>query len=409
MKKTTNLLLAVLMIFAFSESCNAQLWKKLKQKAEDAIVKSAEKEIDKTVNGDDSPSSNEDEDNNESVENNDENTNNTVKKQNSLDTPELWRDYRYVPGEDVIFYDDLKSEQVGEFPSRWDLVEGAAEVAKINGEKAIILLAKNQNTITPLFNSKDYLGDEFTIEYDILIPDFDDLQIWYTKHDLFFNTTLRNEDVEMEITAKHNINGHVSNSHFKIETTSVGTQNAWHHIAISYYKGKFKLYYDSKRISNIPNLGLDPTVFGIGLLCHSHAENQPYLAVKNFRIAHGGGEMYNRIVADGKYVTNGIVFDSGKSVIKDTSLGIINQMVSILQDNADWKFDIIGYTDSDGTNANNLILSKDRANAVKDAIVDQGIKADRLNVIGKGESDPLNTNSTPEEKANNRRVAFVKK
>ena len=410
MKKTTNLLLTALMLIAFTDNCNAQLWKKLKEKAEDAIVKSAEKEIDKTINGD---SSSNDEDSN-SEEKNDTESKNIVKHDSdedlSLDSPEVWRDFRFVSGEKVIFYDDLSSEQVGEFPSRWDLVRGGAEVVKINGEKAIILVAETSNIITPLFTTKDYLGDEFTIEYDIMIPNLEEEKIWYMRHELHFSDAFRNNDAEIEIKKAARIEGWASNSNFKMESISVGMQNAWHHIAISYYKGKFKMYYDSKRVSNIPKFDMEPSILGIGLMCYSKNETKhPYLAIKNIKIAHGGGEMYNRIVADGEYVTNGIIFDSGKSKIKGSSLGIINQLVNILQDNPDWKFDIIGHTDSDGTDVINLTLSKDRANAVKEEMVNQGIAADRLHVIGKGESQPLNTNSTPEEKANNRRVAFVKK
>ncbi|QDO94734.1 hypothetical protein FNB79_12430 [Formosa sediminum] len=162
---------------AFSVDSHAQLWKKLKEKAEDAIVKSAEKEIDKTINGD-APSEIEDEEDIENIEKSDTEIETTVHTDNdditSLDSPEIWRNFRFVPGENVIFYDDLSTEQIGEFPSRWDLVKGGAEVVKINGEKAIILVAETSNIIKPLFNSKDYLGDEFTIEYDILIPNLEE-------------------------------------------------------------------------------------------------------------------------------------------------------------------------------------------------------------------------------------------
>ena len=51
MKQTTNIILAALMIFAFSENSEAQIWKRIKKKAEDAIVKKSGKEIDDVVNG----------------------------------------------------------------------------------------------------------------------------------------------------------------------------------------------------------------------------------------------------------------------------------------------------------------------------------------------------------------------
>jgi len=74
----------------------------------------------------------------------------------------------------------------------------------------------------------------------------------------------------------------------------------------------------------------------------------------------------------------------------------------------DLKFSVEGHTDSDGDTARNLELSKQRGKAVMDLLISMGISADRLKYNGFGESKPIDTNSTPEGKANNRRVEFVK-
>jgi hypothetical protein len=65
----------------------------------------------------------------------------------------------------------LKDEQKGEFPSKWDLVEGNAEIAEINGEKVLAIVGFSY--ITPLFKDKTakYLPDEFTLEFDFFIDD----------------------------------------------------------------------------------------------------------------------------------------------------------------------------------------------------------------------------------------------
>lgn len=75
----------------------------------------------------------------------------------------------FVRGSVVVFEDVVKGEQVGEFPSKWDLERGNAEIATVNGEQAIEF-AKEDSWIKPLIskNPKNYFGDEFTVEFDLM-------------------------------------------------------------------------------------------------------------------------------------------------------------------------------------------------------------------------------------------------
>ena len=68
---------------------------------------------------------------------------------------------------------------------------------------------------------------------------------------------------------------------------------------------------------------------------------------------------------------------------------------------------IVGYTDNDGSPEANLELSQERADAVKDYLVDRDVPADDLTTLGRGEEDPLVPNDTPENKASNRRIEFI--
>ena len=68
---------------------------------------------------------------------------------------------------------------------------------------------------------------------------------------------------------------------------------------------------------------------------------------------------------------------------------------------------IIGHTDSKGTKQYNQILSETRANTVANYTGQNGIDKNRLTAIGKGETDPIATNTTEEGSASNRRVEFV--
>ena len=80
----------------------------------------------------------------------------------------------------------------------------------------------------------------------------------------------------------------------------------------------------------------------------------------------------------------------------------------MMKEHEDLKLSIEGHTDSDGEKARNQELSEKRAAAVKDALVERGIESSRLKTKGYGESKPVDSNSTPEGKANNRSVEFIK-
>jgi len=82
-----------------------------------------------------------------------------------------WAKYDFVPGDQVIFEDNLQNEQNGEFPSRWDLVNGNIEVAEFGGEK-VIMMRDGQPTIVPYFKDpkEDHLPEVFTVEMDLCYP-----------------------------------------------------------------------------------------------------------------------------------------------------------------------------------------------------------------------------------------------
>jgi outer membrane protein OmpA-like peptidoglycan-associated protein len=312
-----------------------------------------------------------------------------------------WAKYDFVPGDQIIFEDDLMYEENGEFPSRWDLVRGNAEVAEFGGDM-VIMLRDGAPSIVPYFKEpqNDYLPDVFTIEFDLFYPG-----------DGYFDAYLydrKNQDsgsptgyTYVQITHDRMQLGQ-SKSNLPEENIE---ESRWMHIAIAYTNGKLKAYMDETRLLNIPRIDFDPK--GLTLYTY-HARNDNLFYIKNIRIAKGGVKYYDRIMEDGKIIANGIRFDVNKSSLKPESMGIINEIYELMENHPELKFSVEGHTDSDGEDAFNQTLSEARAKTVRDKLVSMGISTDRLSSKGWGETMPVTSNGTAEGKAENRRVEFVK-
>jgi len=99
-----------------------------------------------------------------------------------------------------------------------------------------------------------------------------------------------------------------------------------------------------------------------------------------------------------------ILFDSGKASFQQQTFPVLQAITAILKEYPTANFSIEGHTDSDGKDATNQKLSEDRAAAVKNYLVENGISSSRLTSAGYGETRPIDTNKTKAGKANNRRV-----
>lgn len=112
--------------------------------------------------------------------------------------------------------------------------------------------------------------------------------------------------------------------------------------------------------------------------------------------------------SDGKIALYGILFDTGKSVIKPESAPALKLILDYLNENPLVKIIVVGHTDNTGVYASNITLSKARANAVKEYLVSKGISSARLQAEGVASLCPVSTNDTDEGRAKNRRVEIVK-
>lgn len=417
--KSLKIILTAFIIFFISSYTSAQfdLEKKLKKKVNKELNKAADDTIDKTVDVIKKGGAGEDEKESNSKQNKTSEKNvETESNENANDEPvqkelKVWSKYDFVPGDKVIFEDNLAGEESGEFPSRWDLLSGSAEVASLSGVD-VIHFTNNNSIIIPLMDKKDFLSDVFTIEFDVFFETEGTHRSDIYKVRFYEGTgntgkvdgkrKIEPIEIRWDGVRKAGFGGKMTDHREEKQTW----QPKWRHISIAFNERSLKVYMDEERLINLPNLGYKPKMFSIG--GHFDERFIKMNLIKDIRVNEGGKKLYDRILAEGKFTTRGILFDVNKSTIKGESMGTINEIVALMNEHGDLNFSIEGHTDSDGEDSFNQKLSEDRSTAVKNMLIKLGIDPSRLKSKGFGESTPLDNSNTPEGKANNRRVEFIK-
>jgi flagellar motor protein MotB len=107
-----------------------------------------------------------------------------------------------------------------------------------------------------------------------------------------------------------------------------------------------------------------------------------------------------------KVVLRNIFFETDKYELLPDSKAELEKLISFLAKNTELHIEIGGHTDNEGSDTHNMTLSLNRAKAVYDYLISNGVNADKLSYKGYGETMPINSNVTPESRANNRRTEF---
>lgn len=431
MKIKFTLLLTMLLFFslAFTRTLNAQfdleekIKDKLKDKTEEKIDEGIDKGVDKLFEGkekteDDGEKSDKEATEEESVT---KKTNTETKNVTKKEDLKAFSKYDFIPGDKIIFFDDFSQDNTGDFPTKWNTNSGG-EVVTLNNHPGKWFQMNYGGVFLPEFTAA--LPENFTIELDAIYNigeesvgaeiqlDMYSMEEGSRMDDLvpgkggcglrFSGVTFVSYDWKNQNFGE--ISNNLDDNIFSMKSGEPVR------ISISVQKQRVRLYVGEKKIVDIPRLlpaGLIVDKLRMNVM--GSDETLPKFYFSNFRVAVGQPDMRSKLITEGKLVTHGIYFDSGSDKIKPESYATLKEIANVLSTNPDVKVQIFGHTDSDGSDASNLDLSKRRAASVKVALTGEfGIAAARMETDGKGEAQPIDVNTSPEGKANNRRVEFIK-
>jgi OOP family OmpA-OmpF porin len=125
-------------------------------------------------------------------------------------------------------------------------------------------------------------------------------------------------------------------------------------------------------------------------------------------VAETGGCPKSKEITRGQLVLKGVNFESSKAVLLKGSYNVLDEVAESLREWPEINIEIQGHTDNSGNSAKNLALSQERAETVRQYLIDKGINAYRLTSVGYGQDKPIADNKTATGRAQNRRVEITR-
>ena len=321
--------------------------------------------------------------------------------------PKVWENYDFVPGSKVIFYTDFSEDRVGNFARGLKFKSGQMDVVERDGIKMLRATARSEFLI-PLGRK---LPDRFTLELDILAPP--EPTAGYDQYAFEGGPELdrgaTSTEINWQVDGTVLIGGGLDGETKFPEVMQPLLMGRVVHLRVLMDGPYFKMYTNERRVYNIPEFPFKrDTVIRIFMKGSEEPNEATYIT--GIRVAESETDvLYDALNTKGRWVTQGILFATGKADLRPESRPVLKEIASTMQKYPDLRILIEGHTDNVGSAANNLTLSADRAAAVKVALVaDFGIPADRMTTKGLGDTKPTVPNTTPSGRAQNRRVEIVK-
>jgi outer membrane protein OmpA-like peptidoglycan-associated protein len=156
----------------------------------------------------------------------------------------------------------------------------------------------------------------------------------------------------------------------------------------------------TKNSKNARNAALGCGAIGAGIgayMDHQEAELRRELEGTGVRVVRDGNQI--QLIMPGN-----ITFNTNEYSIKSNFYPVLNSVSKVLYKYKDTELEIIGFTDSQGSDEYNYRLSEDRARSVKNYFINQDVNPSRLKAYGEGENGAIADNNTAQGREQNRRV-----
>ena len=340
--------------------------------------------------------------------------------------------FDFVPGEKIIAVEDFSQDAVGDFPAKWNTTS-SGEIKTIDGKDGKWLSLTKPGIFYPEYIKT--LPENFTLEYDaaassnyymgsawlefsiIKAINEDEMKAVMRNSGDRFRYTNNSNGISVRIHPTYDNGSYYYRSFengsellvYQNKQSSFTNSKNFVHVSIWKQKTRIRVYLNQEKIIDLPKVMAGTFNRIIFSPAYAYTKEPDALFISNIRLAVGDADTRNKLLTTGKFITHGILFETGSDKINPQSYGALKEISAVLKENALLKVKIVGHTDSDGDNTANLNLSKKRALAVKNALVsDFNIEADRMLTDGMGETQPVEPNTTAAGKANNRRVEFIK-
>lgn len=327
--------------------------------------------------------------------------------------------YDFVPGDEVILFEDFSQDATGDFPGLWT-TNGSGEVRTTNIYTGKWFFLNAEDGFYNLMKNLA-LPQNYIIEFDVIpTSQYEDgggscgftMSLYNSEEEEFLSDELLPGNNGFHIhfyNDRWEMTGY-NNQEYGVDGSSQLVpveENKVNHVIVWVQNRRVRIYHKGQKVMDMPTLLPANNRFNRLRYSLWSMEGFPYLS--NIRITTAAPDMRSKLLTEGKIVSYGIYFDVNSDKLKAESYGSLKQIADVLNENPEVRIKIAGHTDADGDDAKNMDLSRRRAASVRNELSKTfGIDESRMETLGRGESEPLFPNTTAEGKAKNRRVEFIK-